>query len=280
MLLEVPRENGELKRYESYRTALVASGVTAVVALVVAFVDIVVYGSWQLAALDLVHAVLAAVIGVILLRFGRSWLPRRCDLAIVALALPFLVTTWIPQHIVAQHRFVEPFVFQHFLLLGIAFFSPTSLRLTFGLLGAVVLQGIALWLSLRGFPPRSAIVREPLFMLLFVSIAVALVVSRHRQRRLGAQLASTAARAEALAHCTAFVLAFRDQANTPLQTIEVGLTTLERRLPEDGTLLRALRAAHTRLTSIHRAFGTVDIKTRAEDALNPDFKSELSKFHG
>jgi hypothetical protein len=116
------------------------------------------------------------------------------------------------------------------------------------------------------------------FTLLFATIAVALVASRYRQRRLGAQLASAAARADALAHHTAFVLAFRDQANSPLQTLEIGLSTLERRLPEQSAILRSLRAALQRLTNIHRTLGSVAIKTRAEDAITPDLEGELSKL--
>jgi len=273
----VPRTSSELTQRESYQTALLGCAVTVLVELAGMLVDHRFYRSWLLVAFDLAHAVQAAILGVVLWRFGRSWSVRTCDWLIVALALPFLVTTWVPQHAVIEHgRLVEPFLAHNFLLLGLAFLAPSSLRLTLGLIALTVLQGIAMWLPVRAVAQLPW--REPFFTLLFATIAVALVASRHRQRRLGAQLASAASRADDLARRTALVLAFRDQANSPLQTLEIGLSTLEHRLPEQSTILRSLRAALQRLTNIHRTLGSVDIKTRADDALTPDLEGELSKL--
>jgi hypothetical protein len=72
------------------------------------------------------------------------------------------------------------------------------------------------------------------------------------------KLREARAEAEALERLARLFLAVRDATNTPLQTLELCLTLLERRHPESAPTTETMERAVRRLRSLTQRLGSVD----------------------
>jgi hypothetical protein len=109
-----------------------------------------------------------------------------------------------------------------------------------------VTVAIVAWRAVQSWSDRTleltfALDREPWFTLFFAGIAGMLLYTREHRRGLERRLAAAEARAQTLTQVSQVLLALRDHANTPLQTLEVAVSLLERESPVKPAMRRALQ---------------------------------------
>ncbi|MDX2092220.1 MAG: hypothetical protein SFX73_30420 [Kofleriaceae bacterium] len=273
--------NGD-ERTEAYRSTRLAAGVVFVIACAAVPLGVMTYGWWPQGVGDSFHALLALTIGIVTHRSRGRWSPRLYDALLVLLAVPYLMTVWWPQ--VAEARagtLTEPLVTNHFVLLGLAILSPRSLRLAFVMIGVFTLQSVLLWHVLETTSGR-ALPREPWLTLFFAGISAGLSWSRWRRHDLESRFAHVASRANALTKINRILLALRDRANTPLQTLEVGLTLMEDRPADSPRVLQLMRRAVAQLSSLRAPVArTLSDEMAADRAtLSVDLDRELAELQG
>jgi hypothetical protein len=225
-------------------------------------------------AFDLSHAVFAASIAI-MMSVRPAPTTRRCELSFILAVVPFLVGIWLPQAWDHAHgNMVEPLLAHHFLLLGIAVGAPT-LRTGIVMIATFTVHAMLMWFVLiRGAAPSS---HDPWFTLFFAAVAIALMYTRTRRRDLERQLATAEERARTLTEVNAVLLLLRDRANTPLQTMELALSTLEEDY-RDVAGIRAIRRAHDTLGEVQRSLSLRNADQAIE--LSTDLDSALSKLLG
>jgi hypothetical protein len=199
---------------------------------------------------DSAHALVALSVAVAAWRAPRSWSERSLELVFGLMTAPFLVGLWLPQaYSASDGGHVDPLLASRFLLLGLAVSAPTWRS---GAIALVVFSTHAaiLWHVLVENVSTFALDREPWFTLFFAAIAVMLLYTREHRRDLERRLAAVEARAQTLTQVSQVLLALRDKANTPLQTLELAVSLLERQAQLDKAVTPAMRRALQRLTAI------------------------------
>jgi hypothetical protein len=265
----------ETARKETVRTTFTAAALIAAVNVASLILDQRDHVFPALMAVDIAHALIAGTIAVVLIRARRPWSVRACDVAFAISIAPFLIGIWLPQaHDLRGGELLEPMLAHHFLLLGIAVAAP-SWRIGSAAIVVFTVHAIALWQTLLAAGPSPALDREPWFTLFFGVIAMLLLYTRERRRRLEDRLTIAEARARLLAQVSRLLLALRDRANTPLQTIEIAITLLEQGHDTRATL-DMLRRALERLISIQRALA--ETQTPAQDLIPQDLEESLREL--
>lgn len=243
----------EIERVQAYRNTLRACVIALWVATTSVPLDADHYGFWPLGLADLLHAVQATALFLWLWRRGARWSARTYDHVFAFLFAPYLVTIWLPQiYDLRAGTLVEPLLAHHFGLLALAILAPASLRWGVGLIALLTAHGIALWAVLAHATESPALAREPWFTVLFAGTALGILWSRSRRAELVHQLAAIEARASATARLNRVVLGLRDRANTPLQTLEVAISVLEKRGGQDDATLSAMRRAVEQLVALQK----------------------------
>lgn len=205
---------------------------------------------------DIAHGVLCLVVAAIAARPRGPWSLRTADLIFVLIVSPFIIGLWLPQSYDASHgALFDPLLAHRFLVLGIAVSAP-SWRSGTAMIIVMTLHAILLWQYLDGTPAGGALEREPVFTIFFGLIAGLLLYIREGRRDLEARLVATEARAKALTQVSRVLLALRDRANTPLQTLEVAIALLEDTGGSNDPVLVPMRRALARLTSIQQTLAT------------------------
>jgi hypothetical protein len=270
----------EWARKENVRTTVLAAAIIAGINLVSLVLDQRDHAFPALLAVDLVHALIALTIILMLVRGRTTWSSRACDIAFIIATTPFTVGMWLPQtHDVQGGELLEPMLNHHFLLLGIAVVAP-SWRSGSAMIVVFTGHAIALWQWLVAAGTSSpALDREPWFSLFFGACAAMLLFTRERRRRLEQRLATAEARAQMLARVSRILLALRDRANTPLQTLEVALAMLEQGHDSPATL-PMMRRALERLVTVQRALAVT--QPAADDLVPQDLEGSLRQLleHG
>lgn len=240
-----------IHRTEAERTTFLATAIITSINIASLILDRRDHAFTALLVTDAVHALIAAGVALAMTR-GRRWSPRACDIAFVIATMPFLVGMWLPQtHDLQSNEFLEPMLAHHFLLLGIAVVAP-SWRSGAAMIALFTAHAIALWQVLSSAGSSPSLDREPWFSLVFAVFAMMLLFTRERRRKLEQRLANAEARAVMLARVSKMLLALRDRANTPLQTLEVAISMLEQGDDSRATL-SMLRRALDRLVAVQRA---------------------------
>jgi hypothetical protein len=188
---------------------------------------------------DSIHAAISITVAIVAWRALQSWSDRRLELAFALLTAPFLVGLWLPQAY-SHGGHVDPLLASRFLLLGLAVSAPTWRS---GAIALVVFtaHSVLLWHVLVEDVSTFALDREPWFTLFFAGIAGMLLYTREHRRGLERRLAAAEARAQTLTQVSQVLLALRDHANTPLQTLEVAVSLLEQESPVKPAMRRALQ---------------------------------------
>jgi hypothetical protein len=188
------------------------------------------------------------------MRYGKGWSVRTLDKVFVALVIPYLVTLWLPPVEELEHALpAEPLLGHHFLILVLAIVSPSSYRLSLALILTFTTEAVVLSAYLRERAAGAAISREPYFTLLFAGIAVAVQWSVFRRRALIVELERSKIRSESYARTARILLTLRDRANSPLQTIELGLSILEKRVQGQREITTLLRSALKKLVDLQQS---------------------------
>jgi hypothetical protein len=195
------------------------------------------------------HAVIAVAVLLVLLR--RPSLSRPivlgCFLLLVVPVLPLLIVWTLG---VPESRVMEPFIAQKMVIIGIALLTPESAVWGIVLTAIVVAEAVGLS-ALRLAGGRAG---EPSVTIFYGLFAVGLLLHRASERRLAARLVRMSAEAAALERIAEDSMTVRDQLNTPLQTLEIGLALLRRRAAGDSAnLIERLQSSVDRLKELsHR----------------------------
>jgi len=264
------------QRTERERTTLLACTIIVAVNVASLILDRRDREFLTLTVVDITHAVLAAGVALTLVRAQAPWSQRGCELAFVVVTAPFLAGLWLPQmHDLRANQLLEPMLAHHFLLLGIAIAAP-SWRSGVALIGLFTIHALALWRVLAHAAPTPALDREPWFTLFFAIIATMLLYTRERRRELESRLAAAEARAQTLTQVSRMLLALRDRANTPLQTLEVAIALLEEQAPTDPRLV-LMRRALARLVAIQKALAASELRS-ADLEMPVDLETSLHEL--
>ncbi|WP_224240301.1 hypothetical protein [Hyalangium gracile] len=175
-----------------------------------------------------------------------------------AVALPHLLIFAVAEVAMAAsgHPW-QPLTGHRLLMLGIGLLAPMELGLGVGLIGAFALEAVVLWYGL-GLHTRLQMPWEPWITLVWGGTACGLLVFRLRMQRMEQRLLKARSEAESLEQVARLLLAMRDAANTPLQSLEVGVSLLQQRSPEHATLLASMERALARLRSLTLRMGVAD----------------------
>jgi len=214
-----------------------------------------------LMAVDLGHTVIALGVAGALARTRRVLSARACDIAFAIVVAPFLVGIWLPQTYDLQHgRLFEPMLAHHFLMLGIAVVAPSTRSGTVWLL-VFTAHALVLGYTLSLGVATPSLEREPWFTLFFGAIAGMLLYARVRRHDLEQRLAASEERARTLAQVSQVLLALRDRANTPLQTLQVAISLLEPEVETDDPRVILMRRAVARLTAIQHTLAQSGVRS-------------------
>jgi hypothetical protein len=249
----------EEQRARAWWGAFFATFLTLLGEVAYIFIDWKVHpGNLVLPTLRAVHAVLAVgLLGLLVARRGTASLQLSADV-FTAVALPHLIIFAVAEVAMSASGLVwMPLTGHRLLMVGIGLLAPTGLVLGLSLIGAFALEAVLLWYGLElhrnlGMP------WEPWITLVWGGTACGLLVFRVRTQRIEQRLQSARAEAESLERVARLLLAMRDAANTPLQSLEVGVSLLQQRSPENAALLVTLERALTRLRSLTTRMAIAD----------------------
>ncbi len=241
------------ERETAWRQVVAAAGVAAAGDILGALIAASFEG-WRLGnALRVAHTVLSlAVLAYLLLRPAASI--RTCVFCFLVLIAPLLplVVVWALE--APEARVIEPFIAQKLIIIGLALLTPRSLVLGVCLVVAISVESATLSV-LRLAGHRGG---EPWVTVLYAVFAIGFLVYRASERRLAAELIRAHLEAAALERIAKSSLEVRDHLNTPLQTLEVGLSLLRRKVGDEKsvTLVTRLQSATERLKVLsHRLAG-------------------------
>ncbi len=246
------RELGSLQRRDAYRASLVIASLVLVAELAFTAIDL----SWSapalLVSLRLAHAFLALglLIALVLLRKQFRW--GHGDLVLVIVGLPFLPIFWIAELAVAAlGEPWAPFVGAKLTAVGLAMLTPARLWLGALFVALYVGEALAIW-TVEEFARHAALLAtgEPWVTVSFGVLALVMLGYRARTRRTEQEFIRTRVQAESLEALARIFLAVRDRANTPLQTLEVGVALLEKRHPDAAPIAARMERALSRLRSL------------------------------
>jgi hypothetical protein len=202
----------------------------------------------------LAHTLGAAVVTAILW-FARKRPTRGGALVATALmVLPFLPSLWLSESTAAASgRPWSPFVGHKLVLSCIAILIPGPPWFGGLMLALFGIEEVALWRTL-GLSERAMVaVDEPWASIAHFVVVVVLYGYRVLHWRLERERAQEHAEAEAFQAKARAFLAARDLANTPIQSLVIGVALLERRTPLDP-VLKGMRGALARLRTLNSLF--------------------------
>jgi len=239
------------QRARAWWGAVFATAMTLLGELAYVFIDWRVHpGDLALPTLRALHVLEAVgLLGLLVTRRGTA--PPELSAGIfTAVTLPYLIIFAVAEVAMAAlgHPWM-PLTGHRLLMLGIGLLAPTGLRLGLGLIGAFALEAVLLWYGL-GLNERLDMPWEPWITLVWCGTGCGLLVFRVRTQRIEQRLQKARAEAESLERVARLFLAMRDAANTPLQSLEVGVSLLQQRSPENAALLVTMERALARLRSL------------------------------
>lgn len=241
----------EEQRARAWWGAFFATALTLLGEVAYIFIDWRVHpGDFTLPVLRGVHVLEAAGLLALLVARRGTASPELSAGVFTAVTLPHLIIFAVAEVAMAAlgHPWM-PLTGHRLLMLGIGLLAPTGLKLGLGLVGAFALEAVLLWYGL-GLPERLDMPWEPWITLVWGGAACGLLVFRTRTQRVEQRLQRARAEAESLERVARLFLAMRDAANTPLQSLEVGVSLLQQRSPENAALLVTMERALTRLRSL------------------------------
>lgn len=175
-------------------------------------------------------------------------------LAFACVVMPFWLTFWISEaYHVAIGRFEQPFVGPKLMFFVISALCPTRPRwMAPALLASMCIEVAIMW-KLLGFATEPTVVAtgEPWISVSYALLAFFLFASRVHWMHLHEELARARAETRMLHTTNQAFVAVQDLANTPLQSLEIALSLMERERPEDS-LVRSAKRAVQRLRVLTR----------------------------
>jgi hypothetical protein len=205
------------ERFTAFRTAVIVAGVVAVLEIVTAILEQEILGASVLMLVRGVHVGIC-VLALSALVIRRETVSQAFLTAIMlVVVVPLFVVVWMAQAERTSAGLVwSLFLGEKVVVLAIPELALQPLWLGFVLIVGFVLETVIQTAGLRG----SLTPGEPWMTMAVGGVAMLLLL--HRMQRLAAERAAARSlgHAEALARLTRTLLAIRDLANTPLQTLE------------------------------------------------------------
>jgi hypothetical protein len=242
--------SGAATTRQAVRATILVAILVALTNLVSLAVDPRDHASRAVLVVDLCHGAIALAVAVWFIR-GSTESIALCELGFAMVTLPFVVCLWLPAiSDLETGHLSEPLLPHHFLLLGIAISAPT-LRIGVAFLVLFALHALALGHVLAAGADPVSLAHEPGMTLLFTMLAGLMLFTAHRRRQLEQRVVAAEQRARMLADVAGMLIALRDRANTPLQTMEIAVAMLA----EDGAApdhIAILQRALTRLATVQQ----------------------------
>ncbi len=241
-----------------WRSTTFGTVMVALAELAYAFIDYRVHGTLQLPVLRVLHVLWSLVVLGLLLGRREALTSRGIDALFVAAVVPFLPLFAVAEYAMAfSGRTWEPMTGHRLVMLAISVLAPTRLWLGGGLIAAFALEAVVLWYVLGMARVLGGFIWEPWLTLIYGGVALGLLGWRVRNHTIELKLRQARADAEALERLARLLLALRDAANTPLQTLELALTLL-RRGPCSEALLASMERAVHRLRALTQRMASAD----------------------
>ena len=255
----VPLPATDEQRARAWWASLFATGLTLLGELAYIFIDWQVFpGQWLLPSLRALHVLWAAGLLALLLARRNDASSRLSEGVFTAVALPYLVIFAVAEVAMAGSGKVWlPLTGHRLLMLGMGLLAPTGLRLGGALVGSFALEAVVLWYGL-GLNGRLEMPWEPWVTLVWAGAAVGMLAFRVRTQRIERRLLLASAEAESLERVARLLLVLRDGANTPLQSLELALTLLRQRSPDNAALLNTMERALTQLRTLTQRMAVAD----------------------
>lgn len=236
-------------------------------------------GSGLLFWLYLGHATTSGIVALVLWE-KRNATERQSLIAFLILALPLLPIFWVAQSsAIGAGTPWSPFLGRKLLMLGLALLTPYSPRVAALLLGLFMAESIVLWHHLGLAHNATALaVGEPWVTLLYFAASLVLVVMRWRKRRLERRLLDAQAQTQALRQLVRVSISVRDQINTPLQSLEVGLKLLSMKVPREREAIMRMDRSLRTLVEMSHALQRWDDENAGSDHLEARLR-DAEKLH-
>jgi hypothetical protein len=196
-------------------------------------------------------AVSGALLALLLWRWSRPT-KRLGMLAFLTNNVVIIAALWIEATLLtAQGVQAMPFQAEKLGALAVALLAPPSLWV--GLASIVGFTGVSLLrFELWGPSVQAALPTEPLATIAYGIFGLGLYGYRLHGRKVQREAADARAEAVALKRVSRMLLAVRDVANTPLQTLQLTNVLLERRCPEEHKLIERMSRGIARLEEMNR----------------------------
>jgi hypothetical protein len=240
-------------------SAICASGLTALAEVAYIFIDEQTFPApLLLPVLRALHALLAlGLLGVLLALRDRPRLALGVG-TFVAVVVPYLGIFAVAEGAMAASGQVwMPLTGHRLLMVGIGLVAPTGLALGSALVGALALESVLLWYGL-GLHARLGMPWEPWVTLVWGVVACGLLAFRVRTQRIEAQLFQARTEAESLERLARLLLVLRDATNTPLQSLELSISLLAGRVPQEAALLATVERALAKLRALTQRMAVAD----------------------
>jgi len=230
----------------------------------------------------LCHIALCLGVAGALVAWKQAFNLKRSGRAFLAVVLPCVPVFWIAEvHLAGRREGWIPFVGFKLLMMGIALLAPPMVRVGFALMGVLLLETVLLWFDFDARARQLATGWEPWMTFLYTAIAAGLLAYRARTLKRERRFFQARAEAESLERLARLFLAVRDQANTPLQSIEIVSTMLEDRFPEAAEDVARIHRAVKRLRELTRMLsGFEGLMTWARDDESIDAHALLERLQG
>jgi hypothetical protein len=244
-------------RLEIWYSCVVASALMAVAQLATLEVDRHILGR-PFFVLRLPYLFVALVCLIVLLHQREKLGFQAIQLMLVALTLSAFPYIWVSQAAFAnsQNPWIPFYGFQITALAVAIFRYGNGVRFNVFLLAAITIESAAFWWRFQlGSEPLLARSGYIWSVLLTGLCAATLLIARYQYERTLRRFIELEARAATAEMTARAFLTVRDRANSPLQTLEIGLALLKRQQPESA-ISDALLSALKKLVDLLETFNT------------------------
>jgi hypothetical protein len=244
-------------RLETWYSCMVVSALMAVSQLVGFQLDRLILGR-PFVVLRLPYLFVALACLIVLLHRRDKLSFQTIQITIIALTLAVFPYIWISQAAYANsgNPWIPFYGFQVAALVIAGYRYGNGVRLNAFLLAAITIEAAVFWWCFHlGSEPLLAQSGYIWTVLLTGFCAATLLVARYVYERTLRRLIEVEALAATAEMAARAFLSVRDRANSPLQTLGIGLALLQRQQPESA-ISDALRKAYKKLVDLHETFNS------------------------
>ena len=248
-------------RLETWYSCVVASALMAIAQLAAFKIDRLILGR-PFVVLRLPYFFVALACLIVLWRRRDKLSFQTIQITIVALTLAVFPYIWISQAAFAnsENPWIPFYGFQVAALVIAGFRYGNGVRLNAFLLAAITIEAAVFWWRFHLGSERLLAQSGYIWTVLLTGFCAAtLLLARYLYERTLRRLIAVEARAATAEMAARAFLSVRDRANSPLQTLGIGLALLQRQQPESA-ISDALLKAFKKLVDLHEIFNSEKAK--------------------